>query len=170
MQIIYVAFCMISLILYAALGLPPQEEGFKIDQKVVAAHMAAWHKAAIRRCNSVSCSGVVDPMTYMLPSMKNAPAFSTSRFATRYDPGTKVLMTSVNANEPARSGISFEAMMSGLNDGVDGESSMIGVFEKATGRVNLTALTGIYKTKYITVPPAIAVAIPDGSPVITTNL
>jgi hypothetical protein len=170
MQIIYVTMCMLSLILYLALGIPPQEEQFRMDRQVIAAHMTAWHKGAVRRCLETSCPATVDPTDYLFPGMKDGAAFSKDRFTTRYDATTKVLMTSVNSTVPKSSGLSFDVIMAGLNEKMGGESSMIGVYDKATQKVKLTALTGIYDKKVIDVPSAIAASMADGSPVIVSNM
>ncbi|MBY3151262.1 hypothetical protein HFO56_02535 [Rhizobium laguerreae] len=170
MQIIYVTMCMISLILYLALGLPQQEQQFKIDRQVLAAHMTAWHKGAVRRCVESSCTAVVDPTAYLFPSMKVGTAFSKDRFTTRYDATTKALMTSVNAGVPASTGLSYDVIMSGLNEKMGGESSMIGIFDKGTSKVRLTALTGIYDKKIIDVPSGIAAGMTDGTPVIVSHM
>lgn len=170
MQVIYFTVCMLSLILYLVLGIPPQEQQFKIDSQVIATHMTAWHKGAVRRCLDTTCTVVVDPTSYLFPAMTDGPAFSKSRFTTRFDATTKVLMTSVNSNVPASTGISYSVIMSALNQGVGGESSMIGVFDKATSKVNLTALTGIYDKKVVDVPAGIAAAMTDGTPVIVSNM
>lgn len=170
MQIIYATMCMLSLILYLALGLPPQEEQFKIDRQVMAAHMTAWHKGAVRRCVETTCTALVDPSAYLFPGMKDGTAFSKDRFTTRYDATAKVLMTSVNSSVPKSSGLSYDVIMSGLNENMGGESSMIGVFDKATSKVKLTALTGIYDKKIIDVPSAIAAAMTDGTPVIVSHM
>ncbi|MCS4089479.1 hypothetical protein [Rhizobium sp. BK176] len=170
MQIIYVTMCMLSLILYLALGIPAQEEQFKIDRQIMATHMTAWHKGAVRRCLETTCTAIVDPTAYLFPGMKDGTAFSKDRFTTRYDTATKTLMTSVNSTVPKSSGLSYDVIMAGLNDKMGGESSMIGVFDKSTGKVKLTALTGIYDKKVVDVPPAIAAAMADGSPVIVSHM
>ncbi len=170
MQIIYFTVCMISLILYLVLGLPPQEEQFKIDRQVIATHMTAWHKGALKRCLNTSCNPVVDPTAYLYPAMTSGTAFSKNRFTSRYDATTKILMTSVNSAVPGSTGISYEVIMATLNESVDGESSMIGVFDKATSKVKLTALTGIYIKKTVDVPPGIAAAMTDGTPVIVSDI
>ncbi|MDW9479054.1 hypothetical protein GOB57_10300 [Sinorhizobium meliloti] len=170
MQIIYFTVCMISLILYLVLGIPPQEQQFKLDSQVIATHMTAWHKGAVRSCLDKACTPLVDPTAYIFPSMANGTAFAKGRFTSRYDATTKVLMTSVNANVPASTGVSFAVIMAALNEGVGGESSMIGVFHKGTAKVNLTALTGIYDKKVIDVPPGIAAVMTDGTPVIVTDM
>jgi hypothetical protein len=170
MQVIYVTMCMLSLILYLVLGLPPQEQQFKLDRDVVAAHMTAWHKGAVRRCLDTACTPQVDPSAYLFPSMKSGTAFSKDRFTTRYDATTKILMTSVNPGVPASTGLSYDVIMAGLSEKMGGESSMIGVFDKGTSKVKLTALTGIYDKKIIDVPPAIAAGMADGTPVIVSNM
>jgi hypothetical protein len=170
MQIIYFTVCMISLILYAVLGIPPQEEQFKIERQVVATHMMAWHKAALKRCLDTACPATVNPTAYLYPSMSAGTAFSNNRFTSRYDSTTKILMTSVNASVPASTGISFDVVMATLNEDAGGESSMIGIFDKATSRINLTALTGFYGKTTIDVPPGIAGAMTNGTPVIVSDM
>jgi hypothetical protein len=170
MQIIYVTMCMLSLILYLALGIPAQEQQFKIDRQVMAAHMTAWHKGAVRRCVETTCTALVDPSAYLFPGMKDGTAFSKDRFTTRYDVTTKILMTSVNSSVPKSSGLSYDVIMSGLNEKMGGESSMIGIFDKGTSTVKLTALTGIYDKKIIDVPSSIAAGMTDGTPVIVSHM
>ena len=169
MQIIYFTIFMTTLIVYAVMGLSPAEEQFKTDRKVVATHMTAWHKGAALRCADVACNGVVDPKPYMYPSMTSAPAFSATRFTTRYDATSKLLVTSVTAAVTGR-GITNDVVMSGLSEMVEGESSMIGVFDKGAAKADFTSLTGVYKKKSIAIPAGIAAGIVDGSPVIVTNM
>jgi hypothetical protein len=170
MQIIFFTTCMISLILYLVLGLPPQEAQFKLDSEVIATHMTAWHKGSVRRCLANPCDPIVDPVPYLFPSMAQAEAFSKDRFTTNYDAATRVMMTSVNKSVFAATGISNDVIMAALNESVGGESSMIGVFDKASGKVKLTALTGIYDKKVVDVPPTIALGLTDGTPVIISNM
>jgi hypothetical protein len=170
MQVIYFTVCMLSLIVYLVLGVPAQEQQFKIDSRVIATHMTAWHKGAVRHCLAETCTVLVDPTSYLLPAIKDGPAFSKNRFTSRFDTTTKVLMTSVDSNVPDVTGVSYTVLMSALNEGVGGESSMIGVFDKAASKINLTALTGIYDRKVIDVPAGIAAAMTDGTPVIISNM
>ena len=176
MQILYFTMFMTTLILYAVLGLSPEETKFRIDREVFGAHMSSWHKAAVRTCageepgTSVCPSGTVDPVAKMLPTMKNAPAFDDDRFTSRFDAGTGILATIVSAAAEDETGLTHDLMMAGLNEQVDGESSMIGIFDRSTSRVAFTALTGIYKTTYIVLPPSISGSVPDGSPVIVSRI
>lgn len=169
MQIIYFTIFMTTLIAYVVLGLSPAEEQFKRDRDIVATHMTAWHKGAIKRCSTVACSGTVDPTSYMFSSMTSGSAFSKSRFTTKYDTASKLLITSVNKSVDD-AGISYAVVMSGLNEMTNGESSSIGVFNRSASRVDFTSLTGIYKKTYVTIPSALATGIADGSPVIVTNM
>ncbi len=170
MQIIYFTMFMTTLIVYVILGIPPAEQEFKRDRNIVATHMTAWHKGAVRKCaEEKTCSGVVDPKPYMFSSMLAGKAFDVARFVTRYDQTSNLLVTNVTASVPAR-GVSYDVVMSGLSEQADGESSMIGVFDKKTSRVNFTALSGIYKTKWVTLPSALASPMADGTPVIVTHL
>lgn len=170
MQIIYFTMFMTTLIVYVILGIPPAEQQFKTERDIVAIHMTAWHKAAVRRCaTEKNCSGVVDPKPYMFASMLAGDAFSIARFSTRYDVTSNLLVTNVTAVAPSK-GLSYNVIMGGLNKEVDGESSMIGLFDKSSSRVNFTALTGIYKSKWVDLPSALASPLTDGVPVIVTNL
>nr|WP_250807642.1 hypothetical protein [Neorhizobium tomejilense] len=173
MQLIYFTIFMITMIAYAILGLPRQEEQFELDKDTVAIHMTAWHKSAIKRCSDAAATpcatGVINPTSYLYPSMRNGNAFGVSRFTTRYDATAKMLVTTVNP-VVANSGISNEVMFSALNKMVDGESSMIGVFNKTARRIDFDSLTGIYQKASVDVSTNLTTGFTTGSPVILTNM
>jgi hypothetical protein len=170
MQVLYVVLFMTTLVLYAALGRSPDTTRFEQDTTTVSVHMTAWHMGAVKACLATSCSGPVDPEPYMYKSMTDGTAFKVDRFSTRYDPATKLLVTSVNASVPAKTGMTYDAILGGLNKQTDGESSMIGVYDRAKSRIEFSTLQGIYKTTYVDVPASMAASIPDGSAAIVTHL
>lgn len=170
MQVIFFMMCMVCLVVYTAIGYPAPKDRTVEQGEILAAHMTAWHKGAVRRCVATTCGPVVDPTPYLFPSMSSAPAFAVNRFTTRYDATTKVMVTSVNTGVTDRTGVSYELLMSALNEGVGGESSSIGVFDKPSSKVKLTALTGVFDKTTVNVPPAIAAAMQDGTPVIVSNM
>jgi hypothetical protein len=173
MQLIYFTIFLITMIAYAVYGLPRQEEEFNQRKEVIATHMTAWHKSAVKRCldaTATPCvSGVVDVTAHLYPSMRNGDAFEIGRFTTRYDATTKMLVTSINP-VVVNSGYPSEVVFGALNDMVDGESSMIGVLDRSTMKIKFESLTGIYQRTSIDVPSTLVSGVATGSPVIVTNM
>lgn len=161
---------MISLITYAVLNLSPAEERFQQDSKVFAVHMSSWHRAAMQECLDSGCAGAVDA-TPSLPSViSGSPAFATARFETNYDAASNFLLTNVLAGVPASTGLSFSVIIAGLNEGLNGESSSIGVFEAAGSRVVFTTLSNSHVRAPVVLPAALSAGVPDGAPVIISSL
>ena len=170
MQILYFTMFMISLVTYAILSLPPAEERFKQDNKVFAVHMSSWHRAAMQECIDNGCAGSVDA-TPSLPSViSGSPAFATARFETNYDAASNFLLTNVLAGVPASTGLSFPVIISGLNEGLNGESSSIGIFKSAGSRVVFTTLSNSHTRPPVNLPAALSAGVPDGAPVIISSL
>jgi hypothetical protein len=170
MQVLYFMLFMMALIAYVVLDRDPAEERAMLDRDVVAAHMEAWHHAAIQACEATACAGVVDAKPYLSPSVLAGNAFAVSRFTTRYDASGKMLVTYVNSTTPGKTGVSYEAVLAGLNKDLDGDSSMVGVFDRSTGRINFTSLQGVYKTTYVDAPASMTASLVDGSPVLITKM
>lgn len=171
MQIFYFTLFMASLIAYAVFGVSPATTKFQQDKSIIAAHMAAWHNASAKDCRATSCgTGTVDPTTYLYPSQAAGAAFAAGRFTTQYDATSKLLVTSVQSTVPTKTGLSFGAIESGLAEISNGESSSFGVFSKSTSQVNLVSHQGPSLTTTQSLPASIAASIPDGSPVIFSNM
>lgn len=163
MQVLYILVFMTALLATVVLGVSPEQSRVRTDKRVIAAHMAAWHFAAIRFCSTRSCDGAVDPASELPGALAAAPAFDVPRFSSFYDPASKLIVTSVNADVPSRTGVSFGMILSGLNEPLNGESSSIGVFDRASGDLVLASMRGATRTIRLSLPPAVAARIPDGS-------
>lgn len=167
MQIFYVTFFMISIFVTMLFGISPEQQDFTVSRRLEAAQMGSWHKGAVQTCVSTTCSGLVNPVAKIAPTVSSGPAFSASDFRTHYDPVTDYLVTSVDPSALTRTKLSYETIMLGLVENVNGESSSIGIYDAVSGLVK----TSVYFTvKDLALPAAISSTLPNGSPVIITKL
>lgn len=165
--VLLVALLTFLLSLVASLGGPSRNEGMEAD--AVAMQMSSWHLAALKKCNSTSCSGgTIDPAGYFPDDLKNADFVRMQRFRSLYDVGTNYVLTFYTGTGINRPDINIGTVSFSFHNRILGEtSSNIGVWNRSTQRVELpSSLEG---NSSITIPAALANVVPDRSPVLLSH-
>lgn len=171
MQIMYVLAFLVSIIVFVSTQGRDTAQMVADDARAVATHMATWHRAATEACLAACGPGPVS-VTARLPAQVAAgTAFSASRFVSRYDNASKLLVTYMSPGFATRGTVTFGSVNSALAElaFLRGETSHVGIWNRTAGRVIFGQPPHGAPASMPLASPFMGGVIPDGSPVLVAR-
>ena len=170
MQFIFIigAFMFTMSLIFSSL--PRTPDPVIKESEAVLMNMATWHIAASKFCLSSPCvTGSVNPKTKMSDLLLPNLAALQATYETRYDAGTRDLVTFLRPTALAKFEGPTEGTVNGtLSDVFDTQTSSVGTYDRSSGKIipNYRLRNNYEKP----IPPAIGSRIADGSPIIATKM
>ncbi len=170
MQFIFIigAFLFTMSLIFSSL--PRTPDPVIKESEAVLMNMATWHIAASKFCLSHTCvTGTINPST-MLSSLllPNLPSLQAT-YETRYDAGTRDLVTYLRPSALAKFEGPTEGTVTGsLVEVFDAQTASVGTYDRSSGKIipNYRLRNSFEKP----IPAAIGSRITDGSPIIATKM
>lgn len=170
MQFIFIigAFMFTMTLIFSSL--PRTPDPVIKESEAVLMNMATWHLAASKYCLANTCvTGAVNPQTKLSDMLLPNLASLQTTYETRYDAGTRDLVTYLRAGALSKfEGPSEGTVTAALADVFETQTFSVGIYDRASGKIVPNYMLRNSHEKSI--PPAIGTRITNGSPIIATKM